>query len=90
MPGTRKSFIRIYLEKYLKNNPGWKEKPSISDAAFSEFLSILGRKASNENKIKMWQKFMQKEDLYNKQDSAFCYDEEQWLQEVFKDYSKKK
>jgi hypothetical protein len=84
------SNIKTYLERYLKDNPDWEDKSSISDDVFSEFLSILGRKTSNEKKIELWQKFMKEEDLYNEQDSAFFYDEEQWLKEVYEDYSKDK
>ena len=84
------SNIKTYLERYLKDNPDWEDKSSTSDELFSEFFSILGRKTSNEKKIELWQDFIQEKNLYNDQDSAFFYDEEHWLKEVFEDYSKDK
>jgi len=81
--------IKAYLERYLKNNPDYKGESS-PEENYLEFFSILKIKASNEKKIKMWQNFMQRKNLYDNRDSALSYDKEQWLKEVFIDYTKKK
>lgn len=80
--------IKIYLEKYLYNNPKYKDE-SFSFNDFKLLYKHLVQKDSTKTRIKNWKNVMIDQKLFSKDDiNIINYNEELWLKEAFNNYNR--
>lgn len=78
------------IDTYLSKNPDFKDNNLFGNKHMEKFLEILVKPAKIKKKIKMWMRFMFDRELFKKGQDNIKYNDQKWLQEVFKDYKKKK
>lgn len=80
--------IQNYLLQYIEINSLSTEE-NIQDTFF-EFYEVLKSKAENDNKIEQWKNYLIKNKYFKEDSPELTYDENFWLEDIFKDFNEEK
>lgn len=85
----------MHLKIYLENHPRYKDS-GIDFQKFDDLFDMFNETKPTRIRIKNWKNLMvdndlfEKEELFEKTDAAYDYDENRWLKEAFANFDNEK